>query len=293
MKRVLFFVILILVSLLLGCTSTAQIQDVVVSPEETMEMPEPILEKLDELKDQENYQAFDLGGEILLFASLGEKTSQGYEVKLKKANVKDEKLYVQVNKLEPDKNKEQTEVITYPTALGKINSDGLPRQVVFIEGSDYSKVIEEVLVAPVIGKQESTINLYFANDEDSLKNETRSIDNLPNADTGKEVLVELFKGPQKENNLRKIIPEGTKVLKYSFDKDTAVVDLSKEISKVSPGTNETLVVYSMVNTLTELLGVEKVKFLVEGKELSTLAGTVSLKKPLTRNIEIAKNEILK
>ncbi|SMB89306.1 PrcB C-terminal [Desulfonispora thiosulfatigenes DSM 11270] len=293
-RKTLLFVILVLTAITVGCASNAQVTEVAVSKEEIIQMPEPILKELEELKSKETYQAFDMGGEILLFVSLGEKQSDGYEVKLERAGIKDDKLYVQVNKKEPT-SKPEAEVVTYPTALGKVSGDALPRQIVFIDGTDYTKVIEEVSVSPVLGEQESIINLYFASTEGNLKNETRSFSSFPNATKGTEVLAELLKGPQKQNGLKSIIPEGTKVLNYEYAGSTgiATVDLSKDISKVSGSKDESLVVYSIVNTLTELPGIEKVKFLIEGNEVETLAGNISLKDPIDRNAELLHDNTLK
>ncbi len=59
----------------------------------------------------------------------------------------------------------------------------------------------------------------------------------------------LIQGP-KEENLKKIIPDGVKINKVNINGDIVTLDCSEEILNMS-GTNA---IYSIVNSLTELKG---------------------------------------
>ena len=77
----------------------------------------------------------------------------------------------------------------------------------------------------------------------------------------------LLEGP-KSDKLENIIPKGTRVNSAKLEKNVLILDLSNEFTKgISIGkTEETKIVYSIVNTLAELTEVEGVKILIDGKE---------------------------
>jgi len=114
----------------------------------------------------------------------------------------------------------------------------------------------------------SPIRLYFANEDNSkLKLEIRYI---PVSETTKsvnhlaEIIVnELIKGP-KVAGLKPTIPEGTKLRSaIKIEGDVAIVDFTKEFRDNHPGgkAEERMTIYSVVNSLTELKEINKVKFL--------------------------------
>lgn len=86
------------------------------------------------------------------------------------------------------------------------------------------------------------------------------------------VVEELIK--QKDiDELMNPIPEGTRVLSIVREGNTVILDLSEEFKDIK-GTKEDVeaTVAIIVNSLTTLPGIDKVKILVEGEELSNLRG---------------------
>ncbi|NLD48704.1 MAG: GerMN domain-containing protein, partial [Clostridiaceae bacterium] len=75
----------------------------------------------------------------------------------------------------------------------------------------------------------------------------------------------LIAGPER-TELRNAMPDGTAVLSVKKENNTAVIDFSEEYGKVN-GLDEVVERISIVNTLTEITGVEKVRILVAGKDL--------------------------
>ncbi len=74
--------------------------------------------------------------------------------------------------------------------------------------------------------------------------------------------------------------------------DTAFVDLSADFKKACQDLSdkdEMLLVYSIVNTVTAMDGINKVQFLVEGAQTDTLAGHLCISDPFLRNYGIVKN----
>jgi len=49
-----------------------------------------------------------------------------------------------------------------------------------------------------------------------------------------------------------------------------------------------MTIYSLVNSLTDLQGIQQVQLLVEGQKLETLKGHLEISQPLTRNPDIIK-----
>jgi hypothetical protein len=86
------------------------------------------------------------------------------------------------------------------------------------------------------------------------------------------------------------IPKGTRLLSIGRKGSTINLNLSREFVKNHPGgsTGELMTVYTIVNSLTEIPGIRNVVFKVEGKNLDTLAGHMTLNKPIERNRSLFK-----
>jgi spore germination protein GerM len=90
------------------------------------------------------------------------------------------------------------------------------------------------------------------------------------------------------------VPAGT-VLRALFltENGQAYVDLSRDVATAHPGgsLNEMLTIYTIVHALTfNLPAVTAVQLLVDGKEVDTLAGHVDLRRPLSKNLQLATED---
>jgi hypothetical protein len=131
-----------------------------------------------------------------------------------------------------------------------------------------------------IGEEEASlltdkipVYLYFANkDNTKLRKLIRYI---PVSEMKKgsgalaTVLVEeLIKGPAKGTGLKATIPEGAKLASpVTVEKGTATVDFNSTFIKNHPGGKdaERMTIFSIVNTLTELVEIQDVIFKIDGK----------------------------
>ena len=137
---------------------------------------------------------------------------------------------------------------------------------------NYSNQITEYTPAQEFSDDEirkTIISLYFKNIEtNSLTTEAKAIDvkNLYQ-DPYTFLINMLIRGPESEK-LESAIPEGTKVNSCTLKGNTVYVDLSKEFIDNAPYgiEEESIIIYSIVNTLTELNEVNGVKFLINGEE---------------------------
>ena len=100
------------------------------------------------------------------------------------------------------------------------------------------------------------------------------------------VIDELVRGPQNDN-LRETLPKGTKILSIEVKKNICIVNLSKEFLLNRPETaaGERVAIYSIVNSITEITGIEAVQILVEGEKIDKYY-LMSLYEPLTRDMDI-------
>ncbi len=160
-------------------------------------------------------------------------------------------------------------------------------------GSD-GKPLGVIMESDVVGegKAENTkakVVLYFANDMgDGLSSENREVEIAAAGTVEKAIVEELIKGPKNAGSIG-IIPAETKVISVETKNNVCFVNLSKDfVNKYQGGTaGETLTVYSIVNSLTELGTIDSVQFLIEGEKRDEFVHMV-INEPITRDASLIK-----
>jgi spore germination protein GerM len=141
-------------------------------------------------------------------------------------------------------------------------------------------------------KQDISANLYFADPHsDYLVREQRK---LPKKFTQNEniqhVVEELIKGPKR--SLIRTVPESTIIKNVRVDRNgIAWLDFSSHLSKDHPGGSsaEIITVYSIANTvILNFKDVKKVRFLIDGAEIETLAGHIDCRRTIVANKDYIK-----
>ncbi len=116
--------------------------------------------------------------------------------------------------------------------------------------------------------RETIVSLYFPDKETNmLKPEARLVNVKELIQSPFNVLVGLLVEGPKNEKLSKIIPDNTKLLNSSLEGECLTLDFSEEIlnyDKQNEKSKDNLI-NSIVNTVTELNEVNKVKFLVNGQ----------------------------
>lgn len=128
--------------------------------------------------------------------------------------------------------------------------------------------------------QQQTVQLYFADAEaTALVAEPRRLQ-ASEAELPKAIVEALVQGPKRPGSFP-TIPPGTKVNRVSVAGGTAAVDFSNAIRTAGWGgsAGEGLLVYSVVQSLTQLPGIERVQFLIDGKTVETLWGHMDTTQP--------------
>lgn len=134
------------------------------------------------------------------------------------------------------------------------------------------------------------VALFFAeNSKDNLYLKPVIVElEIPNpADKPKLVLEALLKGPPVGSKFLPFFPEGTHALWVKVTDGVAEVNLNRRATQLNVGSQgEALAVASIVNTLTKLPEIFKVKIIIEGEEVESLAGHVDLSETFEYNSEL-------
>lgn len=135
--------------------------------------------------------------------------------------------------------------------------------------------------------RKTIVSLYFKNTEtNTLVPESVCIDVKELAENPYKKLIDLLLSGPSSEKLTCPLPENTKINNAYLKGDTVYVDFSSEFVNNAPSgiEEESLIVYSIVNTLTELNEVSNVKILINGEEnLSFKDGAIHFKEPFVRN----------
>lgn len=115
--------------------------------------------------------------------------------------------------------------------------------------------------------RQTKIILYFENIETGeLETEIKLMDaNLLIKNPYKELIDLLIKGPQ-SSNLKKLIPDGTRLNDVNIEKNCAIINFSEEFLNYENEEKKLKIINSIVNTLTNLKEINSVSFLINGEK---------------------------
>lgn len=142
---------------------------------------------------------------------------------------------------------------------------------------------------PAIVTEKKIITVYFGNsDADAVVPEKREVSVKTGEALEKIVFEELQNGPA-SGNLYPVIPNETRLLSVHTQNGICTLDLSKEFvdNNIGGTAGEAMTLYSIINSLTELPGVEKVQFLIEGQKRDVYTHSV-FNEPFSRNESLIK-----
>ncbi len=110
----------------------------------------------------------------------------------------------------------------------------------------------------------TTLTLYFADsDGTGLVKEERVVRYSSNIALEKLVVEQLIDGPT-TSGLQQTIPSGTELITITVADDICYVDLDERFKNQDYTITEPVVLYSIVNSLTELQGIDKVQLSING-----------------------------
>jgi len=152
--------------------------------------------------------------------------------------------------------------------------------------------ISKDLFKNYLSRREREVDLYFGNPHsDNLIRESRKIPKVFSQQQKiTKTVEELIKGPK--GKLIRTIPPTTVVKNVRIDSSGVVwLDFSSHLSKDHPGGSsaEITTIYSIVNTvLLNFRELKKVRILIDGVKIETLAGHIDCSEPLVANRDFIK-----
>lgn len=138
------------------------------------------------------------------------------------------------------------------------------------------------------------VTIYYANKkgkalvESNLKisyDGNRSIEQL--------IIQQLISGPEViegpiEKEMKKSIPDGTELIKVTTKDGICYVDFNDKFMNNIPKVNDEVVIYSVVNSLVELSGINKVQFTINGEIKKNYGDGIPFDGFFERNLEIVE-----
>ncbi|MDO4522207.1 MAG: GerMN domain-containing protein [Eubacteriales bacterium] len=192
-----------------------------------------------------------------------------------------------------------TEILLRAGLVGTVTQFGEVRTVVFHIGKDVLRdkagepvgaMTRAMFVNNPVGinsYQYASLTLYFANAAgDRVVKEMRNIHYSSNTALEKIVLEQLQKGPMNQQ-LRGVLGQDIKVQNITIDGKTCIVNLDQAFLQMNlQGIAPEVTIYAIVNSLCDVLKVERVQFQVDGDSNLTFGESLSLAGPFHRNADI-------
>jgi len=142
--------------------------------------------------------------------------------------------------------------------------------------------------------QNTTLMVYFSN-KSGTKLKKVPVETTYDATIPLEQLAvdQLIAGPAaikdvSGTELLKTIPDGTKINKISVKENTCYLDLTEDFMEKRPDISDSVAIYSVVNTLTELPNINKVQFSIEGEQVMLYNDYVGFGEPFETNLDIVQ-----
>ena len=137
--------------------------------------------------------------------------------------------------------------------------------------------------------QKTTLTLYFSSkDGTKLVPETREVHYSSNISLEKLVMEQLMEGPKTKKKLA-TIPTGTKLITITVVDGVCYVNMDETFQNQNQEISEQVVLYSIVDSLTELSSVDKVQISINGDTSGKCRYTYDLSPMYKEDLSIVEN----
>lgn len=166
------------------------------------------------------------------------------------------------------------------TVCGNDISDRDGNQLGFVAASDINLETEEY------SSELRKIVLYFASDSGFLSKEERTVKITDQQPIEQYIINELIKGPD-DKSLRAPLSRDTILISADVEDNICYLNFKSNFIKENSGSSEheRLVIYSMVNSLTELQTISRVQFYMDGRRVDSF-GDFPIKGYISRDASI-------
>lgn len=160
-----------------------------------------------------------------------------------------------------------------------------------LPGPERNRNFVDIISTGINAYTRGTIVLYFANQEGTgLHESTINVAYQNSSPLEKYVLQRLILGPQDESQGIATLPPNTKILSVSTKDGICQVDLNDEILKETILLQPEVIIYSIVNSLTEVSGVTGVQISVNGSSNIMFMDEISLAQVFVKNVNLMEGE---
>lgn len=133
--------------------------------------------------------------------------------------------------------------------------------------------------------QNTNLTLYFSNETgDGLVKETRKVHYSSNISLEKLIMEQLLVGPE-ISGAKSAIPTGTKLISVSLVDGVCYVSFDETFKNQDYSINEAIVIYSIVDSLSELSSISKVQISVNGDTSGVYRDNFKLADMYDRNLD--------
>jgi germination protein M len=138
------------------------------------------------------------------------------------------------------------------------------------------------------------VTIYFANKKGkALVSSNLKISYDGNRSMEQLIIQQLISGPDViegpiEEDMKKSIPDGTELIKVTTKDGICYVDFNDKFMNNIPKVNDEVAIYSVVNSLVELSGINKVKFTINGEVKKNYGDGIPFDGLFERNLEIVE-----
>lgn len=155
---------------------------------------------------------------------------------------------------------------------------------------------ENVMYNPTVSPEKTNwqvIYLYFADQSGKkLVCQQRGMEVKQSLSLEYQIVEQLINGPDnsKGDQLQQTVPNSTKIRDIKTEEGICYVNLSRDFIKKNSSISEPIVIYSIVNSLTEFGNVNRVQFLIEGEKINEYSSDLDFSKPFARNTLLIKKK---
>ena len=133
--------------------------------------------------------------------------------------------------------------------------------------------------------QNTNLTLYFSNEAgDALVRETRKVHYSSNISLEKLIVEQLLEGPE-TSGAKSALPTGTKLVSVTLVEGVCYVSLDDTFKNQDYSVQEAIVIYSIVDSLTELPTISKVQISVNGDTSGVYRDNFNLSDMYDRNLD--------
>ena len=146
---------------------------------------------------------------------------------------------------------------------------------------------EKIKSLKLADSNEDWVNLqvYFDGSSDEKKAEVIKEERVIKEEEllGEIIIQELIKGPSVKSQLKPIFPKEAKLLSFSIKDSIAYINLDSSVKYGMTPAREEACLKSITLSLTQLESIDKVKILIDNKNIETLGGNFNVSKPFDIN----------